>query len=157
MNEKELDALLAAAAEADAALEAPPRVEAALLAAYRENHETPAALRGSRLRAASGWIWAGLAAAAAVVAITATLRRTGPVATPEGAGAEQAAEFLPLPWGGAGIDDVEALQVMAVQVPRTTLASLGYTGPLLTDDGAALRAELLVGNDGMARGIRFVQ
>jgi len=157
VNEKELDALLAAAAAADEALAPPPRVEAALRAAYREIHVAPAAPSGSGRRAASDWIWAGLAAAAAVVAITATLRRGAPGRTAEIAGAEQDAEFLPLGWGEAGLDDVEALQVMAVQIPRSALASLGYTDPLLAEEGAALRAELLVGNDGMARGIRFVQ
>jgi len=156
VNEKELDALLGAEADADAALEAPPRVEADLLAAYREIHAAPAAPRGSGLGGASDWIWAGLAAAAAVVAIAATLRRGGPAVTAEVASADEEAEFLPLAWGGAAIDDVEAVQVVAVQVPRTALASLGYAGPLLADEGAALRAELLVGNDGIARGIRFV-
>lgn len=157
MNDRELDALLLAAAEADGALEAPPRVEAKLLVAYRENHAAPAAPRGPGLRAASDWLWTGLAAAAAVVAIAVTLQHGPTPAATEVAELEEEAEFLPLAWGGVGIDDVEAVQVVAVEVPRTALAGLGYGGALLADDGAAVRAELLVGNDGLARGIRFVR
>lgn len=157
MNDKELDALLRAAAEADASLEAPPRVEGELVLAYRENHAAPVAPRGPGLRAASDWLWAGLAAAAAVVAVVASLQRDAvPPAAPL-AQVEEEAEFVPLAWASAGIDDVEAVQVVAVDVPRTALASLGYAGPLLAEDGDAVRALLLVGNDGMARGIRFVQ
>jgi hypothetical protein len=157
VNDKDLDALLAAAAEADAALEAPPQVEAELLGAYRDRHEVPVAPRGPGLRAVSDWLWAGLAAAAAVVAIVATLQRGGPAATVEVARAEEASEFVPLTGAGLGIDDVEAVQVVAVELPRTALPGRGYTGALAVEDGAAVRAELLVGNDGIARGIRFVQ
>lgn len=157
MNERELDALLTAADDDDAGLETPARVEAALLAAYRDAHPSPAAPRGPGLRALGDWIWAGLAAAAAVVAIAATLQRgTGP-APAVAADAEEDAEFLPLAWAGAGLEDVEAMQVVAVEMPRMSLAGIGYAGPLVAGEGAAVRAELLVGNDGIARGIRFVE
>jgi hypothetical protein len=157
VNERELDALLEAATRADAARETPRRVEADLLAAYRATHAAPASAGGSGRRALGQWIWAGLAAAAVVVAISATLGRGVPATTEIVRSEDEEAEFLPLSWDSAGIDDLEAVQVVTVQIPRTALAGLGYAGPLLAGEGDALRAELLVGNDGMARGIRFVQ
>jgi len=154
VNEKQLDALLLAAAEADRDRETPDRVETALFAAFRDRHAAPAIARGPGLRALRDWAWAGMAAAAAAVAIVAALQR-GPetVATEQ---AEAESEFVPLPYA-TGFDDVDAVQVVQVEMSRTALAGLGYTGSLAVGDGAAVRAELLVGNDGVARGIRFVQ
>lgn len=154
MNDQQLQALLRAAAEADRALEAPARVEQALLSAFRGRHAAPERPRGVGLRAVRDWAWAGLAAAAAVVAIAASVGRAGR-ATPEPAEAAQGAEFAPLFY--ADLEGLEAVQVMQVELPRSALAGLGYAGSLASADGGALRAELLVGNDGIARGIRFVQ
>jgi hypothetical protein len=154
VKEHELEALLRAAAEADRTLEAPERVEEALLSAYRARHAAPERPRGVGLRALRDWVWAGLAAAAAVVAIVASVGRAGR-STPQPTEAAQDAEFAPLFY--ADLEDLEAVQVVQVELPRSALAGLGYAGSVASAEGGALRAELLVGNDGIARGIRFVQ
>jgi hypothetical protein len=146
---------LAELAAAEAGLEAPPRVEAAVLQAFREART----VRGAPLeRPASGLPLLGrgarvlAAAAAALIALMAALalRQEAPAGT-EG---EAEATFLPLvagdPW-----DDVDAVQLVSVEVPRSALASLGWNGS--PDAASPVVAELLVGQDGLARGIRFVE
>jgi hypothetical protein len=78
------------------------------------------------------------------------------VGTPgERAAAEATTRFYPLPYGsGLGLD--EGWGLVRVQVPRASLESLG----LPVSAGAAnemLTADVVVGQDGLARGIRFVQ
>lgn len=149
-----------AARAADAATEAPERIEAALRAAYRQAHRPPALPsrpHGFGLRAARDWFWAGLAAAVAALALFAVTR---PPRRPEAAvvaKSEQGGDFTPLVYGNPWTD-VEAVQVMRVEMPRTALAALGYVHAAPASDATtAVRADLLVGNDGIARGIRFVQ
>lgn len=153
MNEQQLEARLRAAAAADRSLEAPARVEQALLWAYRARHAAPELPRGVGLRALRDWAWAGLAAAAAAVAIVASVGRAGRV-TPPSETAEEV-EFVPL--FDADLEGVEAVQVVQVELSRSALLGLGYAGGLASAEAGALRAELLVGNDGIARGIRFVE
>jgi hypothetical protein len=160
VNEKDLDALLAQAAEADRTLEAPYRVETALVRAYRAAHpaadavSSPAPRRGFGLRQ---WTWLGVAAAAAALAVVATFKGDvrPPVEAPQVAEAEAEAEFQPLPY--ADFDDVDAVRVVRVSMSPAALTGMGYSGTYLANDDGVLRAELLVGNDGLARGIRFVQ
>jgi hypothetical protein len=151
MTDSDLDALLARIAAADAMLEAPARVERAVTAAYRETL-VPAAIRPAR-----SWLWAGLAATAVIAALIGMLRR--PVAVEPAAASEEEA-FLPLgddDGDGEALADLEAVHVMRVEMPRTALAGFGYSGTgLPTEAGSRVRADLLVGNDGIARGIRFV-
>jgi len=156
----DLDALLAAAQAADANVEAPPRVEDGLRIAYREARRAAPAVeptRGFGLRAAREWLWAGLAAAVVAAALLAVSR---PLRTPGGptvAEADPDEAFTPLVYGDPW-SDVEAVQVVRVEMPRTALAALGYVGSAPVPDVAtAVRADLLVGNDGVARGIRFVR
>ncbi|HET7294074.1 MAG TPA: hypothetical protein VFM88_16730 [Vicinamibacteria bacterium] len=159
MKERDLDALLQSAAAADAGTGASERVEAALVLAYREAQRPPRSGTGSRgfgLRAARDWFWAGLAAAAAVVAFVAVLRPGGPTATTPTAGADAELAFTPLVYGDPW-SDVEAVQVVHVELPRTALAAFGYAPAGLESEGAAVQADVLVGNDGIARGIRFVR
>lgn len=63
--------------------------------------------------------------------------------------------FYPLPYGsGLGLD--EGWGLVRVQLPRASLASLGVP----VSGGSAnemLTADVVVGQDGLARGIRFVQ
>jgi hypothetical protein len=77
----------------------------------------------------------------------------------EAAGADvdesEAVEFVPLQAGDA-LGDVESVQLVRVQLSPSTLAALGWT----VGDEAAVRhvsADLVVGQDGVARAIRFVQ
>jgi hypothetical protein len=78
------------------------------------------------------------------------------VATPDKtATGEVTMRFYPLPYGsGLGLD--EGWGLVRVQLPRASLASLGVP----VSGGSAnemLTADVVVGQDGLARGIRFVQ
>lgn len=80
-----------------------------------------------------------------------------PDAAPEqGAATEVTTRFYPLPYGsGLGLDEGWAL--VRVQVPRASLASLGVPVSAGSASGEMLTADVVVGQDGLARGIRFVQ
>jgi hypothetical protein len=142
-----LEERLRALAEADAKLAAPPRVEAALSAAFRMRHARPLRLR-----------WWSVAVAAAVaalllVAVRISTVRPGPVDGPDEI-LEVATGFFPLMPGF----DAEAAQsepTVRVEMPRSVLASFG----LPVDVNRVyepVKADLVIGNDGMTRAIRFV-
>ena len=73
----------------------------------------------------------------------------------ETAATEVTTGFYPLPYGsGLGLD--EGWGLVRVQVPRASLAPLGV--PVSAGSaGEMLTADVVVGQDGLARGIRFVQ
>ena len=68
---------------------------------------------------------------------------------------DEAAEFVPLEAGDA-LGDVESVQLVRVQLSPSTLTALGWA---VGDESASRRvnADLVVGQDGVARAIRFVQ
>ena len=68
---------------------------------------------------------------------------------------DEAVEFVPLQAGDA-LGDVESVQLVRVRLSPSTLAALGWT---VGDEAAAriVSADLVVGQDGVARAIRFVQ
>jgi len=173
--EKELDERLQALKQAMEAMAAPDRVEAAVVAAFRRRDMRPARRDWPR--------WA-LAAAAIVVAGVALLLNREPVrqapapalppvavdrrevpevvasavpaAPPRRARQRQAVqEFIPLvpdlTWGPG-----ESAQVMRVSMPRSALQSFG----LPVDETRAfetVRADIIVGQDMVARAIRVVR
>ncbi len=64
-------------------------------------------------------------------------------------------DFIPLPHRGS-IAELEGGQVLRVELPRSSLASFGL--PVnLERAGERIKADVVVGNDGMARAIRFVR
>lgn len=79
----------------------------------------------------------------------------GLVAKPDEA--ESVTEFIPLVAGAPAATPLEGGQLVRVQLPRAALASLGL--PLNVERGneERVRADVLLGNDGMARAIRFVR
>lgn len=172
--------LLAAADEQD---QAPPRVEAALRAAYRQRY-------GTR-RGHWPWVAAWGAVAASVLAFVAF---TGPARRPpveprpalesipappparleaspvpgmpaprrgprarryNAAAAEVATEFIPLVYGDT-LGGEETHQVVRVRLSRAALASFGV--PVNEEQtGGRVQADVVLGGDGMARAIRFVR
>ena len=69
---------------------------------------------------------------------------------------EVTTRFYPLPYGsGLGLD--EGWGLVRVQVPRASLESLGVPVSAGSASGDMLTADVVVGQDGLARGIRFVQ
>jgi hypothetical protein len=103
-------------------------------------------------------------AAAVVRHLVSRPRRTAKYGTPSKPHAtseqvpatEVTTRFYPLPYGsGLGLDEGWAL--VRVQVPRASLASLGVPISAGSESNEMLTADVVVGQDGLARGIRFVQ
>jgi hypothetical protein len=181
------DALLRAAEKLTASLRslaaqhdfdvAPPRVEAALLSAFRQRH-TPT----SRLRHLAGWLAASAVgvAAAAVLAILLSSYRPGasrqsprgPQATPpetdhpasprstwadyaiNGESEEQAAaSYIPL---NASFDPswLQGGAIVRVVLSRPALESLGV--PVIAGNDGQVLADMVVSNDGTPEAIRVV-
>ena len=63
-------------------------------------------------------------------------------------------EFMPLLNGDLSAD--EPTHIVSVDVPRSALLDFGAQADVAADDTAAVRAEVLMSEDGMPRGIRFV-
>jgi len=140
----DLDARLAALARADAGAETPPRVEAALKA------------RLGRVRRARRW---PLVAGAAAAALGAALWLVVPAKQPElrrpvaqgPAGAPLGGGFLPIT---AFAPELEEGRIVRMEVPAGLVVSFGW--PLPPEDDHPRTADVLFGEDGVARAIRFV-
>jgi hypothetical protein len=169
------DGLRAVAAEWSH-LEAPARVETRLIAAFRDHsglgHSRPAMAHPPRL-----WLpvvtW--FAAAAAVVALALVLvsnRQPQPVHRNLPGGFETASvqanmeletgddspfnneDFIPLP-NAERISPNEDVNLVRVEVPRSAMIALGYD---VSADRASepVQAEVVLGADGLARAVRFL-
>jgi hypothetical protein len=70
--------------------------------------------------------------------------------------AESVTEFISLVAGAPAATPLEGGELVRVQLPRAALASLGL--PLNAERGnEPIKADVLLGNDGLARAIRFVR
>ncbi len=149
-------------------VEAPPRVEAGLLAAFRSQH-------AYQPRQRRMWwpvlTWA-TAAAILIVFAAVTIRGRGPAvaprtihrtvelaavpATTDWSTDEDAnsGEFIPLP-NAQQVADGEDLNVVRMEVPRSAMLALGLTVSMdrVSD---LVEADVMVGSDGLARAVRFV-
>ena len=153
MNENEqelLDGLHALAS--DGPREAPPHVEQQLLSEFRRRSHR------RRLRA-----WISATSVGAVAATVAVLLWIGPVHSkapmnePGVAAAvdEIAAGFYPLPDADA-LPPVENALVVRVELPLSSLQMIGV--PVNgARAGERVEADVLLGQDGLARGIRLVE
>ena len=141
--ERELATALAALRRAAEGASAPESLEAPLLAAFR-------AARRPRWRLA----WAAAAAVLLALGLGLALR-LGRAPETAAAAAEVATPFIPLPYG-APLADLEGATLVRVTVPRSTLVAVGLpvNGELLDEP---VEADLVVGEDGIPRAIRFVQ
>jgi hypothetical protein len=157
-QERRLSAALGELAESDAEREAPPALEARLREALRAAHRRPAAPR----RAPDRLRWATLAAAAASLAAAAVLWRRDPPAPPpmpaewvrEALDGDDESDFLPVTFDDAA-GGLDAVQVVRVRLPRSAMGSLGLV--VSHDPGQGpVEADVLVGQDGLPRAIRFV-
>jgi len=68
---------------------------------------------------------------------------------------EYASDFIPLTYGGVQ-NPMESGEVIRLQMPRSALIAFGLPVNVEQAD-APVKAELLLGEDGMARAIRFVR
>ena len=150
-----LDGLRALAS--DGPSQAPPRVEERLRAEFR---------RHNRRRKAIIWTPVFGVAAAAGVALMLWVRsenpKTAPVVPAVAASAvapsseeDADASFYPLPEAEA-LPALENAMVVRVQLPVSSLQLMGVpVGEERAD--ASVQADLLLGQDGLARGVRLVQ
>jgi len=131
---------------ADRNLEAPPEVEARLTEAFRNRAAAP------------GWGWVAIAAGILMVA-GAVASRGG---RPENPAAPAAVTprrvttgFLPVMYG-EDLNPWETRRLVRVRLPRTALS---YFGVPVNENriGERVEADVLIGEDGTARAVRFVQ
>jgi len=171
-DERAVTSGLRAFAARTAGAEAPPRVEAALLRALRDPQsvERGGAATTSPSRAVELLLLAAAAAILAAIVVVppragsfpepAPPRATAGSATTVAGGAAAApaagenADFVSLSYG-EDLRELDSVQVVSVELPRTALAALGWPGADSAQTGS-VKAEVIVGHDGVARAIRFV-
>jgi hypothetical protein len=81
------------------------------------------------------------------------LRRTAPATVPPASVPAEEPRFVALP-GAPGLRDADSLHLVRVSVPPTALAAWGW--PTRDAGPEPVQAEVIVGHDGLARAIRFV-
>jgi hypothetical protein len=142
-----------------------PEISARLLAEFRALHVKKPGTRAA--------YWFGLAIAATLlVALAAPLwlvsrgvpqsmsagRGSGPRAADAGpaAGPEVSTAFLPLPYSGVPMRDG---QIVRIVVPRAALGSFGLlpVDAVGSEIPGTVLADVIVGEDGLARAVRFVR
>jgi hypothetical protein len=168
-EQRRLEAGLRSVAAGCARVEAPARVEARLLAAFRS--EAGLAAPRSRRRWSPLAAWAGTAAVVAAAALLLFVHERQPVPQPltatelaaldwadgwqeEGDAETASGEFIPLP-NAARLAPSEDVNLVRVEVPRSTMIALGY--PVAADQEEELvQADVVLGSDGLARAVRFL-
>jgi hypothetical protein len=152
-----------------ARVEAPARVEARLLAAFRGHAGMPA----SRLHRwwAPMAAWTGATAVVAAAAVLLFVHERQPVPQPltatelaaldwsdgwqdEGDAEAASGEFIPLP-NAARLAPNEGGNLVRVEIPRSTMIALGYPVPS-NQDAELVQADVVLGSDGLARAVRFL-
>lgn len=141
---------------ADGPREAPVCVEDRLLGELRKR---------SRARRRNRWVGVGVAAMAAGLAVLLWVRPVSHVPQPTTASTavntveppadEVAINFYPLP-DADELPPIESATIVRVQLPMSSLRLMGLP---VSEDRAAefIQADMLLGQDGLARGVRFVQ
>jgi hypothetical protein len=134
--------------------EVDPVREDALMAAF---DAAQAARRGTpRSRGRQYWGMAGLAAAAAVMIVVALSPGQKPSASSVRSvhsDPQPPNEFVMLP-GTAGLPSLESGSLVRMNLPVSVLPSMGVTPP--QGRATAVKADVIIGQDGVARAVRLV-
>jgi hypothetical protein len=151
MNEQELAKALRRLNDATVPPPADPAREAALMAAFD-------AASGSPRATAHGYLFLAALAAAAAVLIAVALPwgpagRRGPTPPASARAVELATEFVIVP-GAAGLPPMESGTLVRLDLPVSVLPSLGVTPP--ATGRATVKADLVIGQDGLTRAVRLV-
>ena len=140
-----LNAALRALDADDAKLCASAEVRERLLSKLRE------ASRARRRK----WLGVSSIAAALLLAIALYAWRIGNrQPAPETSITEVATEFLPLPYSHVPMHTVSTVRI---EVPATALASFGLAPGDYRENNGTVQADVLVGEDGIARAVRFIR
>ncbi len=151
MSENEVVDLLRQLAAANAAAQAPPRVEAAVMAAW--DRLQPVQDRRNRLSHGPFFRWRFWAAAALATVVALLVVRTPTPRAPEPYEVATGYFALTPDFNPAA---AEYAPTVRVSVPRTMLAQFGL--PVDSNRIAEpVQADLALGSDGVARAIRFVR
>ncbi len=156
MNEQELTKALRRLNDATVPPPVDPAREAALMVAF--DAAFGAASAPSRRLTRGYWPMAALAAAAAVLIAVALpwgpagRRGTMPPSSARGVQPD-VSEFVVVP-GGASLPPMESGSLVRVDLPVAVLPSLGVTPP--AGGAATVKADLVVGQDGLTRAVRLV-
>jgi len=129
---------------------APDRVEQTLRRQFRAQH------KGQQSGTAWWRFWGVAAAAATILLAVLVLRPTPEPPQPaEVASREIATDYIPIGYG-TPLAPNEFAQIIRVSVPRSDMARFGL--PIQFDTGPErVTADVVLGEDGVARAIRFVE
>jgi len=153
-RDSKLNAAMRALAEDDAKLRSSPDVEKRLLSELRAY---------SRTRRRRTWLGVSSVAAALLLGMALYVWRIGnrqpsdtvqSPSAPEAAITEVATEFLPLPYYHVPMNTGSTVRI---QVPATALVSFGLAPNGFREGDGTVQADVLVGDDGLARAVRFVR
>jgi hypothetical protein len=146
-GEDPLIATLRAIADEDSAVGPSPDIEFNLRSAVR-------AIAKGRTR--RRYAVALVVAATLLIAILLPGERTAPSPPPQrSTPVEVATEFLPLMYGGVPMSES---RIVRLEVPQTVLVTFGLsTVDMAPSSSETVLAEVVVGEDGLARAVRFVQ
>ncbi|HLK21794.1 MAG TPA: hypothetical protein VKT81_22750 [Bryobacteraceae bacterium] len=129
--------------------DAPAELEARLVGEFRKRAQA------RRRNVLLGVGTAAIAAALALTVIRPALLQHAPAAQVSPQADDAALDFYPLP-DSEELPPLESATIVRVQLP---MASLRLMGLPVSEEGAAdlVEADMLLGQDGMARGVRFVE
>ena len=165
-DERAVTAALGSLAARTAGAEAPAGVEWSLRRALRETKADVEGGSGRRAGLFHAVEVALLASAAVLAAVAVVPRGTSPraepgrVASPVAAPASptaargEEADFVSLSYG-EDLRELDSLQVVQVELPRTALAAFGWSAG--DPQAGSVTAEVIVGYDGVARAIRLLE
>jgi hypothetical protein len=155
----------------NARVQAPARVEARLVSAFRKHAGIAPGHSGiRRWKPVFAWGSGAILVAAAAALLLAVRERATDPARPGASGsavassvdwgarfaetADSASEFIPLP-NAARLAPNDDVNLVRVEVPRSAMIAVGFVVP---PDRAAERvqADVVLGSDGLARAVRFL-
>jgi len=163
-RQRELAAGLRRVAESFSGMRAPARLESRLLHAFREQNGLPAPARQRRWLVPLCWSAAAALLLAAALFLTAGKQPAPARSTPPTAEMASLQEvdatvqddgFIPLP-NAEQIGPNDTVNLVRMEVPRATMVELGFAGG--ADRGSdRVVADVLLGADGLARAVRFLE
>ena len=152
--DRTLTAALRAVAADDEGLGASPEVEARLLEKVRSIARARRRRANILALAAAAALFIGIAVPGWYAARPASVPDPAPAGTTGVATQEVTTAFFPLAYSNVPAPDAHLIRL---QVPRSALVSFGVTAFDSPGDSSTVLADVIVGDDGLARAVRFVR